>query len=315
MVRNFLHKINISGKVLPQEPMHLHTSFRVGGPADVYVIPQNLEELLEVIRAAEEFALPWLVLGEGSNVLVADEGIEGVVISTFLLNHFHFKDHTLFAECGVSINSLVDACCLSGKGGIEFLAGMPGTLGGAIWMNARCYGSEIAPVLGEVTYLDENLETAILPVDLEKKQFAYKRSPFQGKKWVILKATLNLYPADPVYLQKKAAEYRADRELKGHYLAPSAGSIFKNDRTFGAPTGVILDHLGFKGKRIGDAEASPLHANIIINRGKARAQDIYRLIQAMQDAVVKTYGRSLELEVLLLGRWDSQVEKAIFPPQ
>ena len=312
-VREFLNKINIRGVVREQEPMALHTSFQVGGPADLYVEPLSVEECIETIRLAHACSLPWIVLGAGSNVLVADAGIEGVVISTVKMCKIRVEGASLTAEAGATVDSVVEKSCREGLGGLEFLAGMPGSIGGAVWMNARCYGSEVSEVLFRVTYLDAMLELQTLQVGpvpgKDTNGFAYKKSPFQGNPWVILDATFHLTPEDPAGLEEKIQQYRKDREKKGHYLAPSAGSVFKNDRSFGAPAGVILDRLGFKGVRIGDAEVSPLHANIILNRGAARARDIRTLIEQMQQAVQKAYGRTLEPEILFLGRWDSWAEK------
>lgn len=328
--------------------MSLHTSFRVGGPADLYVEPLSVEECIETIRLARECSLPWIVLGAGSNILVADEGIDGVVIATVMMGGISIAGTSLTAEAGATVEALVEASCQAGLGGLEFLSGMPGSVGGAVWMNARCYGSEVSEVLEQVTYLDESLELRTLAVtrvtgegvngiqgqaysvtaspeapptgDIiriqeqgvghpvehsSSKGFEYKKSPFQGKRWMILDASFRLSPKDPHFLEERIQQYRQDREKKGHYLAPSAGSVFKNDRTFGEPAGVILDRLGFKGFRIGDAEVSPLHANIIVNRGAARARDIRTLVERMQEAVQKAYGRTLEPEILFMGRWAS----------
>ncbi|MCX7786556.1 MAG: UDP-N-acetylmuramate dehydrogenase [Spirochaetes bacterium] len=325
-VRKFLEKINIKGVVREQEPMALHTSFRVGGPADLYVEPISIPECIETIRLAKECSLPWIVLGEGSNVLVADAGIEGVVISTLRISKITIEGTLLTAEAGTKVDSVVKASCKAGLRGLEFLSGMPGSIGGAVWMNARCYGSEISEALAQVVYLNELLEQKTLHVshlpvksshnhDEYRKStmegvsqvegFGYKKSPFQGKPWIILKASFHLTSEDPRILEEKTQEYRQDRERKGHYLAPSAGSVFKNDRSFGEPAGVILDRMGFKGFRIGDAEVSPLHANIIFNRGAARASDIRALVDRMQEAVLKVYGRPLEPEIIFLGRWES----------
>ncbi len=328
--------------------MSLHTSFQVGGPADLYVEPLSVEECIEAIRLAQECSLPWTVVGAGSNILVADEGIEGVVISTVMMGGISIAYTSLTAEAGATVEAVVEASCRAGLGGLEFLSGMPGSVGGAVWMNARCYGSEVSEVLEQVTFLDESLDLRTLtvtratregvkgiqeqaysvaavqeapatggvkrideqgdrhPVEYSSSEgFGYKKSPFQGKRWVILDASFRLSPKDPHFLEERIQQYRQDREKKGHYLAPSAGSVFKNDRTFGEPAGVILDRLGFKGFRIGDAEVSPLHANIIVNRGAARARDIRTLVERMQEAVQKAYGRSLEPEILFIGRWAS----------
>jgi UDP-N-acetylmuramate dehydrogenase len=308
-VRKFVEKINIAGSVRADEPLSLHTSFRVGGPADVYVEPLSVDEMILSIRLAQELELPWIVLGAGSNVLVADEGIEGVVISTVHLNKIETEGTVLYAEAGATVERVTETACKAGLGGVEFLSSMPGSIGGAVWMNARCYGAEVADVLIEVGYLNTELALEILTLPDKKMSFGYKVSPFQKNPWIILYARFQLHSENPANIEQKMIEYQEDRTRKGHFIAPSAGSIFKNDRSFGAPAGVLLDRLGFKSFRIGDAEVSPLHANIILNRGKAQAKDIRQIITRMEQAVLETYGRALEPEVLFIGRWESRTEK------
>jgi UDP-N-acetylmuramate dehydrogenase len=185
---------------------------------------------------------------------------------------------------------------------LEFLAGMPGTIGGALWMNARCYGSSVSDVLLETTFLDEGWEKRLLP--FRPEDFSYKRSPFQARSVLILSGRFALVPENPEELQKKMAEYRGDRESKGHYRFPSAGSAFKNNRDFGKPTGMIIDELGLRGLRVGNAEVAPWHGNIIINRGAASAWDIRRLTEEVAQRVLNQRGLLLECEILFVGEWD-----------
>jgi UDP-N-acetylmuramate dehydrogenase len=190
-----------------------------------------------------------------------------------------------------------------GLGGFADFYGMPGELGGSLFMNARCYEAEMSELVSEIRYLDATGGLAIL--GKEEGDWGYKRSPFQAggraSGGLILGASFELAPADRPSLASRMAERRRDREAKGHYRLPSAGSVFKNDRAFGRPTGKILDELGLRGKRIGDALVSPWHANIFVNAGRARASDMRRLIDLARDEARRGFGFELEPEVVFVG--------------
>jgi UDP-N-acetylmuramate dehydrogenase len=184
---------------------------------------------------------------------------------------------------------------------MEFAFALPGSVGGAVWMNARCYEREVSDVLEFVDYLDVDVGQRRLA--MRHDDWAYKLSPFQAMRGVILRAGFRLAPAVPAKIEEQMQEHRKDREKKGHFLFPCAGSVFKNNRAFGAPTGVLVDSLGLKGRRIGGAQVAPFHGNIIINTGGATARDVLTLMELVENEVRIRLGFHLEREVLLVGEW------------
>jgi len=313
-VEDFCEKINTS---LPtginlnlrlNEPMAEHSSFRVGGPADIWLSPRGeglLDYIPHFLDLARQSGLPLLFMGRGANVVVADRGIRGIVFDTSGLDFLSYTDAPngprVCVGAGLDIDTLVQDSILKGYSGLEFLAGMPGSIGGALWMNARCYGSSISDVLIQTQIVDEHLKIIDLPYI--EKEFGYKKSPFQQSKNLILAASFQLKNEDVAILQKKAQANRQDREEKGHYKKPCAGSVFKNNYAFGKPTGKIIDELGLRGLELGGAQVAPWHGNIIINNGNARAQDIRELAQLVAQRVLAARGLKLECEILFLGEW------------
>ena len=291
------------------EPMAAHTTFRVGGPADLWARPSGADAAglcAQVLRAARDEGVPVFVLGGGANLVVADAGIRGLVLDTTGCSAFSFEVDvagapTLAAGAGLSVDDAVDACSGRSLGGLEFLAGMPGTVGGAVWMNARCYGRSISDALLETVILDERLELAAIPFRAE--EFDYKKSPFQNRDVLILQARFRLERAPEAALRAAAEAHRADREEKGHYRLPSAGSAFKNDYGYGKPTGKIVDELGLRGLRVGGAAVAPWHGNIIVNEGSATAADIRALTDEVASRVEAAIGLVLEPEILFVGDW------------
>lgn len=309
-----------------------HTTFGVGGPADLWLSPRRtkpleplqdscngnlhpsepdpLESFLSrLMILLREEAVPLTFLGGGANVVVSDRGIRGVVLDTAGLDSMIYGTFNtdsplrdrLYLGAGVPIDRAVDDSIRQGLAGLEFLAGMPGTVGGAVWMNARCYDASVSDVLVETRYLDEEGSISVLP--FASGDFDYKMSPFQGTARLILGAVFRLEEGDSTTLAAQAAAHRADRTAKGHYRLPCAGSAFKNDRRFGKPSGKIIDELGLRGFAIGDAQVAPWHGNIIVNRGHASATDIRSLAEALRQRVLAQTGFDLECEILFLGDW------------
>jgi UDP-N-acetylmuramate dehydrogenase len=302
-VRKTAQIINIPDFCSRNEPMNLHTSFQIGGPADIFCTPARIKEVEESINLARRNAVPFLVIGEGANILVADKGIRGMVISMERLGGYSFSENgCCSASAGVSVSDLAEAARSRNLTGIEFLYSLPGSLGGAVFMNARCYGASVADVLTSVTYLSAAMETVRVPP--ENCGFAYKDSVFQKNGGIILEAELRLRRGDGRRIGEKMEEYRRDREGKGHFAHPSAGSAFKNNRAFGRPTGAIIDSLGLRGFSVGGARISPKHANIVINTGGASAAETRELIETVKTKVFRAYGFSLEEEVRYVGEWD-----------
>lgn len=297
--------------------MSAHTSFRIGGPAELLVRPEDEQSLVALAVAAREEGVPFFALGGGANLLVGDKGIRGIVLDCSGLRGVGFDSADarapgtrespaiLAAGSGLSVDELCLEALCRGLGGLEDFAGLPGTVGGAAYMNARCYDREMSQVIEWVRYLDADgrvRERAIAPGEWD-----YKRSPFlpdgPAAGALILSAAFRLSAADPASIAAVMRARRADREAKGHYRLPSAGSVFKNDRRIGKPSGKLLDELGLRGKRIGDAMISPWHANIFVNAGRATASDMRALIEFAQREARERLGVELEPEVLMVGRF------------
>jgi UDP-N-acetylmuramate dehydrogenase len=327
-LRDFLEKINIKAEVTWNEPMALHTTFRVGGPAEAFVRPAEPESAARLLAQARAEGIPLFVLGGGANILVGDKGIRGIVLDSSGLRSLRVEEEApvsggaggalyLVAGAGLPIDELCLEALAMGLGGLEDFYGMPGSVGGAVFMNARCYERELAQVLAWVLST-QGVEAADCRGGASRRPvpaadavgWGYKRSPYQeggaAAGELILEAAFRLTRLDDEGAARAAAVMRgrrADREAKGHYRLPSAGSVFKNDRAFGAPTGRLLDGLGLRGRRMGDAMVSPWHANIFVNAGRATAADLRDLIELARSEARARLGVELESEVLLVGEF------------
>lgn len=294
-------ELKISGTVSLNVPLSAHTTFKLGGPADIFVVPRSWQEVAQCIAFAKSRSLPYFILGGGSNLLISDAGFRGMVIQTSALRHYEIAGPELTVDAGYPVSEVSELAARNGLSGLEFIYGMPGTVGGAVWMNARCYGSEISGILCRVELLDENFQ--MICRDIMPGDFGYKISPFQNVSCVICRATFKLAPGNPEQILERMRANKKDRELKGHFLNPCAGSVFKNDRRFGKPTGQLIDELGLKGFSLGGARVADYHGNIIINTGTARARDVLGVMQVIETRVLAHYGFALEREVLLAGDW------------
>ena len=300
-VKKSAGKINIRGRLLSDEPMAAHTTYRVGGPADLYAVPADSADLASLLRFCHSQGIEPFILGGGANILVSDRGIRGLVIDMTQINRISINNGTLEVGAGLAVSDAAAWCADRGWAGLHFLYSMPGSVGGAVWMNARCYDGEIYEVLRYVDQLHpDGSTTRYLP---RAEDFDYKISPFQTANCVIVDCGIALTAADRDTLWQQMQSYRADRESKGHFTAPSAGSVFKNNRAFGSPSGTIIDRLGLRGQRIGGAQVSERHANIIVNTGNATACDIDRLATLVAERVEQQFGFTLEREVLKIGEW------------
>ena len=283
-----------------------YTTLQIGGCADWFSIPTSSDELIAAVEWAASKKIPYFILGGGANILVSDQGFRGLVICTRELNNCsvveHNNSHTLVdIDAGADVTQACEWCCRQELGGLDFLHSMPGTLGGAVWMNARCYGSEIADILHSVVYYTPGF-------GLERYTFAagdwaYKKSPFQDSDRIILTVRLQLQHETADVIQKRMNTYSQDRIQKGHFRFPSAGSTFKNNYDYGQPTGKIIDELNLRGTAQGDAQIAPYHGNIFINTGNATAADMYSLITHVQQTVLERRGVELEPEIRFIGDW------------
>jgi len=296
--------IKIGGLLLPDELLAGHTSFRIGGPADLYAAPATFEDAVHVIESCRREGIPCFFLGGGTNLLVADRGIRGVVLDTSRLCGSRVEHELLVTEAGAPISAVADEALRLGLTGLEFAASLPGSVGGAVWMNARCYEHEMADVLAFVDARDAT--GTVLRQDIDKQQWSYKHSPFQESRVLIVRAGFRLAAGDRVASEALMRDHRADRERKGHFLYPCAGSVFKNNRSFGAPTGKLIDSLGLKGTKIGGAQIASFHGNIIVNTGGATARDVRALIELVEAEVRVRLGFVLEREVILAGDWEGK---------
>jgi len=284
-------------RVLKNEPMSKHTSFKIGGPADVFVKINNLEELKYILKIAKTKSIPLTVIGNGSNMLVTDKGIRGITIKLNLDNVVVIDD-VIEVECGILLSKLAKIAYDNGLTGIEFASGIPGTVGGAIKMNAGAYGGEFKDIVLETTYLDDNLE--LQTITNKEHNFSYRDSLFnQNDKYIIIRTKLKLNKDNREKIKSKMDENFKKRKAKQPINYPNAGSIFKRKNEY-IPA-EIIDKCGLKGYNIGDAYISEMHAGFIVNKGKATASDVLQLIEYIKENIKEKYNIDLELEIKIIG--------------
>ena len=287
------------GIVKIDEPMRKHTNFKIGGNADVFVIAKNIEEIKCVIKFSKENNILLTILGNGSNVLVSDKGIRGIVlqVGTKEIKIEKQKNALVEVEAGVMLGALAQALLKQSISGFEFAAGFPGSIGGAIRMNAGAYGGEMKDIVKDVTVLNEKGEINVLTN--EECEFSYRHSRFTDSKEIVIKVTLELPLGDEAEIKAKMDEYAQSRREKQPLNLPSAGSTFKRGSDF--ITAKLIDECGLKGYTSGDAQVSTLHAGFVVNLGNATAQDVLNVVNHVKQVVLEKTGKQIELEVELLG--------------
>ena len=273
-------------------------AFKCGGHAEMFCMPTSEIQLQTLLQAAHHYHIPIHILGGGSNVLAPDTTLQGLTIHTALLNTINVHEHHVEVGSGVSVSRISSLLAHHKRSALEFLYAMPGSIGGALLMNARCYGSEIADVLISAT--GYSLQGEQWHYTYNKDDFEYKKSPFTTM-GIITQCSIATTPSDTVSLWNTMLSNELDRTQKGHFIAPCAGSFFKNNYDFGMPTGKLLDQLNWRNKSYKHAQVNPYHANIIINTGQASSYDIYTLSQQMEESIYNKYNLTLEREVVLLG--------------
>jgi UDP-N-acetylmuramate dehydrogenase len=284
-----------------------YTTFRIGGPATYFIQPVSMEQFGGALEWALGKKIPFFVLGGGANILVHDRGFDGLVIHTGKLTGIAVEKQSIHAECGLTVDRLVDTALDHGLSGLEFAAGLPGTVGGALFMNARAYEGEFSAIVSSVQALQiwgKRAHKTILKRD--NLRFSYKQSVFQGKEYYVYSVHLLLASGDKNRIQLKSEQIRQKRQEAGQFVFPNAGCIFKNNYDVGIPTGRIIDELGLKGTRIGDAEVYRKHGNFIINRGSATAEDVHRLIRLLESRLEEHLGVRMEREINLIGPWEER---------
>lgn len=284
--------------VLENEKMSLHTTFKIGGATDLFVEVKSAEELESTLKLAREYDVPYLILGKGSNLLVSDLGIEGAVISTRLLDKIKVEGKRITCEAGAHLSKLCTAALNEGLTGLEFAYGIPGSVGGALYMNAGAYGGEMSQVVVGASCINENLECEYIA--LEDMELSYRTSIFKKNNAVITEIVFELERGDKENIKQKMDELMSRRVEKQPLDFPSAGSTFKRPPDNFA--GTLIEKNNLKGVSIGGAKVSEKHAGFIINENSAKAQDVLDLIEHIKETVYKNDGVMLEPEVIFKGR-------------
>lgn len=294
--------LDISAKVKEYEDMSKHITFKAGGKARFYVEVESEEELINFIKYCQKANLNYFILGRGSDLLVSDKGYEGIIISTIYLNKIKLLGKNIIeADAGATLADIALFSLENELSGFEFASGIPGTLGGAVFMNAGAYDGEMKDILLEIKVLEEDL--AISYIEASKLDLAYRYSNIEKKKQIVLAARLQLQKGKYEEIRAKINDLDFRRRDKQPLEYPSAGSTFKRPKGYFA--GKLISDSGLMGYKIGDAEVSTKHAGFVINKGSASASDIYKLICYIQKVVKEKYNVELEREVRLLGEFDA----------
>lgn len=280
-----------------QESLKNHTSFKIGGPADIFVLPQNEEELCGIIKFVNGEHIPFFVIGKGSNLLVSDKGFEGVVISLSKFDNITVLEDTITAGAGASLCAVCVKAQQFSLEGIEFAYGIPGAVGGSLYMNAGAYGGEMSQVVKSARYVDENGE--INDIKVEDMVLGYRTSIFKGKGLIITSVTFGLKSGEADEIQSRMDDFMGRRKAKQPLEYPSAGSTFK--RPEGHFAGALIEKNQLKGTRVGGAMVSEKHAGFIINYDNASFKDVKELMALVTAKVFEKDGVTLEPEVILLG--------------
>ena len=303
MDRNFWDRVTEiidKERVLTNEPMSKHTTFRIGGPADYFVCPENIEEVQKVVCLCNEMDMPFYLLGNGSNLLVGDKGYRGVIIRLYKqMDKIEVSGTKIKAQAGALLVKVANEACKNGLTGLEFAGGIPGTLGGAVVMNAGAYGGEMKDVLEEVTVLTK--EGEILTLNKEELELGYRTSIIGRKGYIALEVVLRLKEKNADEIRAYMNELREKRVTKQPLEYASAGSTFK--RPEGHFAGQLIEQAGLRGFQVGDAQVSEKHCGFVINRGQATAKDVMDLMREVSAKVEEKFGVTLEPEVKRLGEF------------
>jgi UDP-N-acetylmuramate dehydrogenase len=294
-----LQTLNI-GKIKQNEPLLNHTTIKIGGPADLFVEPSSIDNLKKVMEVIGGNAVQWRAIGRGSNLLVSDKGIEGVVIKLGQgLDHLNINDTEITVGGGYSLVSLATSISKKGMTGLEFASGIPGSVGGAVYMNAGAHGSDISKILkkAHILFADGSMEW----LTNEEMDFSYRTSILQNKRpGIVLEAVFDLEMGDRAAIVAQMQKNKDYRKETQPWNFPCAGSIFRNPLPNYA--GKLIEDAGLKGYSIGGAKISEMHGNFIVNAGNATANDVLSLIQHVKETIYNLYGVKMETEVEIIGR-------------
>lgn len=280
------------------EPMKNHTTFKIGGNADVFIIAKSEDSLLSILLLCKEYNIPFYVIGAGSNLLVGDKGIRGAVIK-YGSNQAVCNGNVITAEAGISLAALSKFALSNSLSGLEFASGIPGFLGGAVYMNAGAYGSEMKDIVFETEYVDSDGNTGVLKDD--EHQFSYRHSIYTNSNKYVTLAKIRLIPADKAQISARMAELSKKRSEKQPLTYPSAGSTFK--RPEGHFAAKLIEDAGLKGYTIGGAMVSEKHSGFVINTGDATASDVLKLTEHIKNTVMTKFNVELNCEIKMIGEF------------
>ena len=287
---NEIKAITNEKNIKVNEPMSKHTSFKTGGPADVFVTPETKDEIVKLLK----LDVKKTIIGNGSNILVKDGGIRGLVIK-INTNNFKIEDDIIYADAGCSLAKLSRLAMENSLSGLEFACGIPGTLGGAIYMNAGAYGGEMKDVVVETEVLDREGNIHII----KDHEFGYRSSCFQNNDLIIISSKLQLQHGDMNTIKEKMDEYMQFRKEKQPIEYPNAGSTFKRGEDF--VTAKLIDEAGLKGYKVGGAQVSEKHAGFIVNVDNATAKDVIELTDYIKEKIEEKFGKKINLEIQIIG--------------
>ena len=296
MIYDELVKEISPSNIFVNEEMSKHTSFKVGGIADFFVTVNNIKELVYILKVSKELRIKTFIIGNGTNIIVKDTGFRGIIIK-LNFKHLKIEKNEIIAGSGVPVALISEFAYRNEIEGYEFLSGIPGTVGGAIKMNAGAYGSEIKDILISTTYLDEKYN--IVKISNNMHKFSYRNSIFFNKKWIILESSFAIKKGNKEEIKEKRNQMMKERKEKQPLEYPNAGSIFKRGADF-IPA-QLIDKAGLKGYKIGGAQISDKHAGFIVNTGNATTKDIIKLIKYTKETVKEKFNKELETEVIIIG--------------
>ncbi|WP_420537035.1 UDP-N-acetylmuramate dehydrogenase [Garciella nitratireducens] len=297
-IYTFLSGIVDKEQILIDEPMRNHTSFKIGGPADFLVLPKSVIEIQNIVKICKKENIPFFVIGNGTDLLVRDKGIRGVVLKIAKnFDHVKIIGEKVIAQAGISLSALAKVLLKNELTGFEFASGIPGTLGGAVTMNAGAYGGEIKDVLKNIEVMDQ--EGNIFILEGEEMKLEYRSSVVQEKNFIVLTATMQLQKGNYEEIKEKMRKLDEMRKTKQPIQWPSAGSTFKRPRGYFA--GKLIQDAGLKGFSMGRAQVSDLHSGFVINKGGATAREVIELIGYIQATVKQKFGVDLHTEVKIVG--------------
>lgn len=289
-----------SDNVKLQEPMSKHTTFRIGGPADFYLCPHSTKEVQQTVQICKEENLPYFILGNGSNLLVSDKGYRGAIIQLWKnFSDISVKDCCITAKAGALLSKVAAEALEEGLTGMEFASGIPGTIGGAVFMNAGAYGGEMKDIIKEVKVLDDQGEIRVL--SNEEMKLGYRTSIVKEKGYTVLSAVLQLKKGEVSVIRETMEDLKNRRTSKQPLDMPSAGSTFKRPEGYFA--GKLIMDSGLRGFSVGGAQVSEKHCGFVVNKGGATAEDVTALIREVQRRVKEKFGIELETEVRFLGEF------------